>query len=313
MADYLSAHWADVKPRLSILIPFHKDDPCALIARLSCDAALVAQTVEIIALDDGSNNPALDARVRETLKSCGIAARLISLEQNVGRAVGRNLLAQAARGDFFLFLDADMWPDAPGFVAAWVDYANATNPAVAFGGFTLANAPRDRRFAVHRAMATRSDCLSAEQRALQPEKHLFTSNLLVRRDVFETYGFDDQFTGWGWEDVEWAMRVSADHRIEHPAISATHLGLDTVPDLKRKYAQSAQNFARIAQLHPNIVAQYASYKAAAAIRDRGLATPVRQVSGWLAAQNWLPAQVRGFNLRVYRAALYAAALPARLS
>ena len=50
-------------------------------------------------------------------------------------------------------------------------------------------APQDARFAVHRAMAARSDCVSSAERAKAPEKYVYTSNLLVRRDVFDSEAF----------------------------------------------------------------------------------------------------------------------------
>ena len=87
-----------------------------------------------------------------------------------------------------------MRPDHPGFLKTWVDLARDVRPAVAFGGFSLLQAPQDARFAVHRHMAARSDCIPAAQRAEQPEKYVFTSNLLVRRDVFDTETFDSGFS-----------------------------------------------------------------------------------------------------------------------
>ena len=62
--------------------------------------------------------------------------------------------------------------------------------------------------------------------ATAPEKYVFTSNLLIRRDVFDAEPFDAGFVGWGWEDVEWGMRVSRRHPIAHIDNPATHLGLD---------------------------------------------------------------------------------------
>ena len=101
--------------------------------------------------------------------------------------------------------------------------------------------------------------LSAE-RARAPEKYVYTSNLLVRRDVFEAEAFDGAFTGWGWEDVEWAMRVSRRWPVLHIDNPATHMGLDTVEQLAGKYEQSAGNFARVVARHPDVVSTYPSYR-----------------------------------------------------
>lgn len=310
MPDFVNAQWADVRPSLSVLIPFYRDDPRPLLSRLSEDVSVVANAVEIVMLDDGTADPAFTQTVKEKVSSLPLATRLITLSTNVGRAKGRNMLAKAARGQALLFLDADMLPDATDFLSSWLDVARADH-AVVFGGFTLLQAPRERQFAVHRSMAASSDCLPAAIRVRQPAKHVFTSNLLVRAEVFATTPFDDTFTGWGWEDVEWGIRVSRSQEVHHTDIPATHMGLDTTSTLMEKYRQSAANFARMAAQHPDVITTYPSYRAAEAIRQRGLIQPVKTFAERIATLEWAPVRVRGFMLRVYRAALYAESLQKR--
>lgn len=308
MTETVNPVWADVKPTLSILIPFLNDDPTRLLSALVETDADIGHQVEIVVLDDGTGSEDLTQHLTQTIRSLPVAARLITLRVNSGRAKGRNQLAQAARGRYYLFLDADMLPDGQNFVAAWLNLIDKMDPEVAFGGFSLLQAPTDKRFSVHRAMALRSDCINASDRQLRPEKHIFTSNLLIRRDVFDAHQFDPDFSGWGWEDVEWGMRVCKRHKILHPHIPATHMGLDDVKTLKQKYRQSADNFALIARLHPEYVTEYPSYIAAQALKQRNMAKPVQAISGWMTDQTALPVKLRAFMMRVYRSALYAQAL-----
>lgn len=297
-----NATWAAARPSLSVLIPFLRDDPAPLIAAL---AAAPATGAELVLLDDGTGDPALTARLVGQLAGLDLPARLITLPANEGRSRGRNRLAQAARGSHFLFLDSDMLPDPATFLADWLALIAAQDPAVAFGGFSLKQAPTDARFAVHRAMAERSECLDAAARALAPEKYVYTSNLLVRRDVFEAEAFDPGFSGWGWEDVEWAMRVSRRWPVMHVDVPATHMGLDDVAALAGKYEQSAANFARVVARHFAVVSTYPSYRAARRLkRVPGL----RAIRPWfkrLALSEAAPVAARAFSLRLYRAALYA--------
>lgn len=304
----LSPAWPDARPALSVLTPFLRDDPSELLALLDQEAEALKGRVEIVLLDDGTVDPALTARLSAQIKDMRLPVQLITLTANEGRSIGRNRLATAARGASLLFLDSDMRPDHDRFLGVWADLVQAQGPAVAFGGFSLLQAPDEARFAVHRAMAARSDCVPHEQRALQPEKYVFTSNLLVRRDVFEAEAFDPGFTGWGWEDVEWAMRVGKRFSIIHVDNPATHMGLDTVAQLIGKYEQAAPNFARMADRHPEVVAAYPSYKAARLIKKvpgRGL---MRAVLKGAARAGWLPVSARAFSLRLYRTALYAEAV-----
>jgi len=299
-----NAPWAEARPRLSVLIPTYRDDPSALLRALDDPSA----PAEIIVLDDGSGDPALFDRMRRQIERMRVPARLIGLSPNEGRAKGRNRLAAHARAGHFLFLDSDMLPDPADFLARWCALAERDNVPMAFGGFTLDQTPQRPEHALHRAMALQSDCTPAPDRAGEPEKHVFTSNLLVRRDVFETVGFDEGFAGWGWEDVEWAMRVSRRFPILHVDNTASHLGLDTAPAMAAKYEQSAANFARVVAAHGDIVRTYPSYKVARLLKPlplRGLWRP------WLKAfalQEHAPLALRSLALRFYRAALYAEAV-----
>ena len=303
-----SPAYGATRPILSVLIPFLRDDPGALLGRLDAEAAELGGAVELVVLDDGTEDVALTAALTRQIGMAGLPVRLITLTDNEGRAQGRNRLATAARGRTWLFLDSAMRPAQPDFLQAWVALVRQEDPAVAFGGFSLLQAPTEAQFAVHRALAARSECLPVEVRRLTPEKYVYTSNLLVRRDVFESEAFDPGFAGWGWEDVEWAMRVSRAHPVLHVDIPATHMGLDTVESLMRKYEQSAANFARVIDKHPDIIATYPSYRAARKIRrlpGRGL---LRGLARAWALRDGLPVTSRAFALRLYRAALYAEAV-----
>lgn len=300
--------WKAAKPSVSVLIPFLRDDPADLLQVLDHEAASVDGAVELILLDDGTADADLTARLVAQVNAMALPVRLITLPANEGRSIGRNRLASAARGGSLLFLDSDMRPDHGRFLRDWADLVAKDDPAVAFGGFSLLQAPTDAKFSVHRSMAAKSECVPYTERARQPEKYVYTSNLLVRRDVFEAEAFDPGFTGWGWEDVEWAIRVSRRFQVVHLDNAATHMGLDTVDALARKYEQSAPNFARMAERHPEIVAAYPSYKAAKLLkRLPGLPLLQRALRG-AAGNSLLPVAARAFSLRLYRAALYADAI-----
>jgi len=296
-----NAAFTTVTPRLSVLIPFYKESPLVLLHALQSRAP---EALEIILIDDGSAMPEITAKVSTFIGQSPLACELITLPANEGRARGRNRLTTAARGDYFLFLDSDMLPDDPAFLDRWLAQADG-QATVVFGGFSLLQAPDTKAFAIHKAMAGRSDCLSAAERAEYPEKYVFTSNLLVRRDVFAAEGFDPAFTGWGWEDTEWGMRVAARYGIGHIDNTATHMGLDTPQTLARKYEQSVGNFARVIEKHPHVVSQYPGYKAAKLLKKIPFIDMVRPAIKAAGLSPLLPVPLRAFSLRLYRAALYA--------
>lgn len=296
--------WGRGGARLSVLIPFKGDDPIPLLAALSRDTC----AAEIVILDDGSDDPELSAEVEAAIGVLGLPARFVRLARNEGRSRGRNRLVSHARTDRFLFLDSDMLPDDDHFLGRWLHVIDAEDPPVAFGGFSLKQVPPRRDQALHRSMAAHSDCLDAAARSLTPEKHVFTSNLLVRRDVFEAEAFDESFIGWGWEDVEWGMRVARRWPIQHLDNPATHLGLDTARAIAAKYEQSAANFARVVAAHPAVVSSYPSYRVAKLLKRAPMRGVWRPMLKQYALAEAAPLASRALAMRLYRAALYAEAV-----
>jgi len=104
------------------------------------------------------------------------------------------------------------------------------------------------------------------------------------------------------------MRVARCHPILHLANSATYLGLDTASTLAAKYEQSSANFARVVAAHHEVVSAYPSYKAARALRFAPLRRAWRPVLKTIALTEAAPTPLRAFALRLYRAALYSAAV-----
>lgn len=300
--------WTEGRPRMSVLIPFLREDPSCLLRVLDREAEHLAGGVELVALDDGSGDEALADKVARALASLALPARLARLSANVGRARGRNRLASHARGEWLLFLDSDMLPDGPRFLQTYLELIEAEAPAVAFGGFSLNQAAPMRAHALHRCMALKSDCAPLEARRAMPEKHVFTSNLLVRREIFESDGFDESFAGWGWEDVEWALRVARRHPISHIDNTATHLGLNSAGTLAAKYEQSAANFARVVAGHRAAVERYPSYRAARMLKRLPLRAAWRPALKAIALTEAAPLGARALAMRLYRAALYAEAV-----
>lgn len=304
-----NAAWKRARPFLSVLIPFLHDDPRRLIQALDREAKALKGQVEVVLLDDGGGDDELVHQVIEAVEALRLPARLIRLVVNEGRSKGRNRLARHARGDRLLFLDSDMLPDAPDFLARYVAVARDQDPAVAFGGFSLAQVERRPEHALHCKLASRSDCAPAAVRGKAPEKYVFTSNLLVRRNLFEAQPFDETFSGWGWEDVEWGIRVAEGHAILHLDNPATHLGLDTAAVIAQKYEQSGGNFARILEAHPDVVRRYPTYRAARILKLAPLAGLWRPLLKAFAVSEIGPVALRAFSMRLYRIAVSAEALP----
>ncbi len=287
-------------PCLSVLTPFHRHDPTTLLKRLG----RAPDGVEFILIDDGTRSASLLADVISAAERLAASVRIIIWDQNRGRAAARNRLIAEARGRYVLFLDADMIPDSPRFLSNWLGILTTQRPLVAFGGLSLANAAWTRDTALHYNVFGKSDCRAARQRARAPAQSVASANLAIRRDFLARHPFDAQFTGWGFEDTDWALRAARHAPILHVENPASHAGLDDVSSLLRKSEEAGPNFARLARKHPNAVRRFAAYRAAKTLK---LAPALRGVFAHLARDpaQVTPMPVRRTALKLYRASCFA--------
>ena len=300
-----NAGHAGARPCLSVLTPFFRDDPRPLLAALEREAQALDGRVELVLLDDAGGDPALSRAVAEAAHALSLPARLVQLAANAGRAKGRNILMEHSRGRHLLFLDSDMLPDPVHFLGAYLDLIGKEDPPVVVGGFSVAQVQLRAEHALHYALALRGDCLPARERMKMPEKYVWTSNLLVRRDVFAAEPFDEGFRGWGWEDTEWGVRVAGNYGVRHIDNQATHLGLDTAAALAAKYEQSPPNFARMLARHPAIARRFPSYRLARVLKSAPGRSTWRPLLKRLALADGAPLPARIAAMKLFRAALYA--------
>ncbi len=294
-------------PSLSILTPVYDHDASPLIAGLA--RGRVRDRVEIILLDDGSPDAAVVQALKATASKLDLPISIVEGRSNVGRSRARNRLVDLACGGHVLLLDADMIPDADDFLDRWISLIHKAAPAIAFGGFSVSQAPHTRDTALHRFVSIRSDCRRAADRARDPAQFTTTSNLLIRRDVIAAIPFDESFAGWGWEDVEWALRAQAVHKILHIDNTATHAGLDDEDTLLRKARQGAANYRRLFDKHPAAVQAFRSFRAARRLKAVPGVMALRPMLERLVRARAAPLSARNAAYKLFRTLTYAQALP----
>ena len=180
-----------------------------LAAELNRQAqAIVGLDYELLVIEDGSTDKQQVEQCWEISKwpNC----RFMALEENIGRARIRNLLASLARYEWLLFLDCDMTIDGPSFLQT---YLNAEGDVI-YGGYKVGEADRScLRYLYEKACEHEH---TAEQRRLRPYQHFHTANFLVRHDIMLAHPFDQQFHSYGYEDVLFGKQLrQADIAISH--------------------------------------------------------------------------------------------------
>jgi Glycosyl transferase family 2 len=246
---YCNARYQGATPALSVGSPYFRDDPTGWVSALAKDPR--ACDVEVVLVDDGTGDSELDSKVRAAIDAWPGPGIVVRFHNNKGRSQARNRGIKAARGTYLLFIDADMLPSDSQFLSRYFEMIDKDAAAIIFGGFTTAGVKADRDTGLNHSLALKNDCKPAHVRAVRGPLSVASNNLLVRRDVFDVETFDAEFTGWGWEDTEWAMRaVYAGYGLTHIDNPAVHIGLDSSKAMLRKYQEAGPNLRRLLARHP---------------------------------------------------------------
>jgi len=290
-------------PTLSVLIPFYCDNPSKLLSALLVQAQEL-RGIEILLYDDGTADPEICTPLAAQVKDAATPVTLFIAEQNKGRATARNTLQEKARGEWVLFLDADMRPGSDAFLSNYLALIKANKADIIFGGFTV---PKDvtRAEELHRALSEVSDCLELAERQAAGPQYVATSNLCVRKSVLLAEPFDSGFVGWGWEDSEWAARVAARYTLIHADNTALHLGLETDDTLLKRFRDSAQNYHRFTSLHPELAQTLTLYRLIQKLRKIPAHKILRPLMRLIVKFHALPIRLRVFALKIWRASWYA--------
>ena len=292
-----------MRPILSILIPFYRDDPSDLLSALLPQSP---SNVQICLYDDGTGDTDVHARLNR-MKKAAIdgQVKLMFETENKGRSQARNALFKAADAAWVLFLDADMLPVDGQFVDRYLDAIKSRSVQIIFGGFLMAENNITPETALHHAFSKTSDCLNAQERNQKGPQYVCSSNLAVRADVLMLEPFDTGFEGWGWEDSEWAARVCDRFKLIHMENPAYHLGLESTQTLLSRFKNSAANYERFTNRHPAIAHKLALYT----IKERLIYMPgqglLRPVLKLIVSTSFAPMRLRLACLKLWRASWYA--------
>ena len=253
--------------RATVVVPYYEaPEPLALTL-----AGLEGQTYprelfEVIVVDDGSDPPL------ELTEPTPLQVRVIHQEDlGFGLARARNNGARSAQGDIVVFLDCDMIPEA-GWLASHARWHHAACDVVSLGfrkhvdvAGIDAGSVRDRPGSLADLFAGRPVQSPAwiERRMERTEdltagtddifRVVTGGNFAVSAEFFSLAGgFDDSFTQWGDEDIEFGWRAHALGALLAPERGALcwHQGPGAVLNADER-ASLAQQREKISHLIPD--------------------------------------------------------------
>jgi glycosyltransferase involved in cell wall biosynthesis len=161
-----------------------------------------ASAFEVVVVDDGSTDGTDDM-----LKSYAgtLSLNPILLEKNRGRAGARNEGIRGASGDLVVFLDSDM-RTGEGFVKAHMDAHESRTDKIAVVG-SVVTALEMGKSLVHSYQDSRGAAKHPSGSRV-PSRYFNTWNASVRReDLIEVGLFDEEYSAYGFEDVDIGYRL----------------------------------------------------------------------------------------------------------
>lgn len=209
---------------LSILIPTKDYDCCKLVKALHKQAEQTGYPFEIIVGEDGSTPSGLKLNA----ELCNLAnCRIVAMQQNVGRARIRNILAKEATHVNLLFIDSDAVVEHDDFIAKYIDILKQYK--VVCGGLYHDNElPWDDCTLRYKYEKRADKRRSAEIRSKLPYDNFTTFNFAIDRNLFTSIWFDEKIFLYGYEDTLFGHKLR-EHGIEvkHIDNPLRHTGLES--------------------------------------------------------------------------------------
>jgi glycosyltransferase involved in cell wall biosynthesis len=211
-----------VRPRLTLIVPFHKGLPF-LQQTLSAIVPLHPGDELIIAADGAVDD------CRPLAAAHG--ARVVEIEGPRGPAVARNIAATVAMGDVLVFIDADVVASTDHVERLAQIFASDPTLGAVFGAYD--EAPGAPGFVSQYKNLAHS---FIHQKSGGPAKTFWAGFGAVRRSFYVAVGgFDERFERPSIEDIDLGYRLTgAGYRILlDPSLAVCHLKRWTLPSMIR--------------------------------------------------------------------------------
>jgi glycosyltransferase involved in cell wall biosynthesis len=229
--------------KISLLIPVFDYDLIALVYSMKSAMGKVPEFCEILIGDDGSSTEY--HKKYSSLETENV--KVISSNKNIGRAAIRNKLALEAKGDFLLFIDADvMLPGtAEAYILKWLPYMNDSR-VICGGTLYHDSAPGDPDKLLRWKYGKWREQKSAVERNKHPHAGFSTFNVMIEKSVFEKIRFNEELKQYGHEDTLLGYQLKkAGIDILHIDNGLMHEGLETNRDFLNKTKLGIENLSKL--------------------------------------------------------------------
>jgi glycosyltransferase involved in cell wall biosynthesis len=229
--------------KISLLIPVFDYDIVALVQSMKSALGKVPELCEILIGDDGSS-PEYSQKYN-ALECEGV--RVIHSKKNIGRAAIRNKLGLEAKGDVFLFVDADavLTGTAEAYILKWIPML--TDYKVINGGTLYHDSPPgDPDKLLRWKYGKWKEQRNAAERNKHPHAGFSTFNFLIDKSVFSRIRFNEELKQYGHEDTLFGYQLKkAGIDILHIDNGLLHEGLESNREFLNKTKLGIENLSKL--------------------------------------------------------------------
>jgi len=207
---------------LSILIPTYNYDCTTLVKRLQTALKHFSSPYEILVFEDSSTISEI-ASANKTIGGFSNCFYRFQ-EKNLGRTATRHALAEAAKYNWLLFMDADVLPQSENFIQRFEIESQTAD--VVFGGIAYQQSKPDKDKILRWKYGKSRENRPVSERIKVPYLSIISGCCLIKKELFlkansfleSVYGADVLFA----QNLE-QMQVKVAH-LNNPVV---HLGLET--------------------------------------------------------------------------------------
>lgn len=239
-----------LKNMISILIPTYNHSALSLVKELSSQGLDVGIPFEIIVLDDCSTNKTILEENRQInyIKNCYFKES----NTNNGRTFTRNILANNAKFNWLLFLDADVIPKNNSLLKNYAHEILSNSFDVVIGGCAYEDEKPKENKILRYLYGKKREEKAADLRNKFPHKHIFSGNILIKKDVFLKYNYPLQHNIYGLDNYFAFQLFLNKINVKHIDNSVYHLGLEENEVFFKKSINSIQSRIEILKDEPQI-------------------------------------------------------------
>ena len=226
---------------LSICIPIFNNDCNKLVDDLYAQIKQQKVAIEIICIDDKSNN-----NFRNTNKNLHQKCNYILLDNNIGRAKFRNKFLDYCKYNWLLFLDNDAIIFSDNFIEKYITEINKNNCDVICGSTSFIAQSRTNYLSYKYCKFIEIKMLSSRKNRLYGS--FMTNNFVIKKEVLLQIKFDENITTYGHEDTLFGFRLKQQNvGILHINNAVNCVANDDNKAFIEKTKQAIKNLAHITQ------------------------------------------------------------------